>query len=99
MNEAARIGHVAVMKDEPAIRDVRVLKDMVDPLGIEQGSAPLDTVHHIALVEEKLGQIGAVLPGDPGDQRDFGGFHDGGECNVRRTYPPYEGEPQEQSTP
>src|SRR5439155_12675294 len=87
MYEAARVGHVAVVQDEAAIRHVRVLIEMVDPFGVEQGSAPLDAVHHIALAEEKFGQIGAVLAGDSGDQRDLGVFHDVEHCSVRGIYP------------
>ena len=48
---------------------------MVDPLGVEQGGAPLDAVDYIALIEKKFGQISAVLAGDPCDQSDFRFIH------------------------
>ena len=72
------------MQDEAAIRHVRVLIEMVDPFGVEQGSAPLDAVYLVTLIQEKLGKIGAVLAGDSGDQRDFLFFHEIGYCSLRR---------------
>jgi hypothetical protein len=39
------------------------------PLGVEQRGAALDAVHLVALFQQELGQIGAVLAGDAGDQR------------------------------
>ena len=84
VDETARVGHVAVMQDEAAIRDVRVLIEMVDPLGVEQGSAPLDAVHLVTLVQEKFRQVGPVLAGDSGDQSDFLFFHETGYCSLRR---------------
>ncbi len=87
VDQAARIGHVAVVQEKAPVGDVRVLIQMVDPVGVEQGRAPLDAVHHITLVQEKFRQIGAILPGDPRDQRDFGFFHDVGYCSVRRIHP------------
>jgi hypothetical protein len=46
---------------------VRILVQVVDAVGVEQRGAPLDAVHLVALVEQELGQIGAVLAGDAGD--------------------------------
>jgi hypothetical protein len=51
--------------------DVRILVEMVDAVGVEQGCPALDAVHLVALVEQELGEIGAVLSGDAGDQGDF----------------------------
>jgi hypothetical protein len=49
------------------ILGVRIFVQVVDPLGVEQGAAPLDAVHLVSLGQEKLGEIRAVLPGDAGD--------------------------------
>ena len=37
--------------------------------GVEAGRAPDDAVDLVALVEQQLGQVRAVLAGDAGDQR------------------------------
>ncbi len=50
-------------------RDVRVLVEMVDARGVEGRGAALDAVHHIALVQEELGEIRTVLAGNAGNQR------------------------------
>ena len=66
-DQAARIGHVAVMQDEAAVRFVRVLVQVVDAVGVEQRRAALDAVDLVAFAEQKLGEVGAVLAGDAGD--------------------------------
>ena len=66
-----RIGHVAVVQDERAAALVRILVQVVDALGVEQRRAALDAVHHVALAEQELGEVGAVLAGDAGDQCDW----------------------------
>lgn len=53
------------------LTDMRILVDMVDPLGVEQRGAALDAMHLVALLEQKLGQVRSVLPGNPGDKRPF----------------------------
>ena len=63
------LAQVAVMEFEARVVDVRVLIDMVDPPRVEQGRPPLDPMHLIALVQQKLCQIRPILPGDPGNKR------------------------------
>ena len=70
-DEVGGIRHVAVMQDEPLVLDMRVLVDILDPAGIERGGTALDAVDDIALVEQKLGEIGAILPGYARNQGDF----------------------------
>ena len=70
-NQAAGVGHVPIMDDKIPVRDMRVLVEMIDALGIDQGGAALDAVHLIALFEQKLGEIGAVLTGDTRYQGTF----------------------------
>ena len=70
-NEVGAIGEVAVMQDEIAVIQVRVLVDMVHPCCIEQAGSALDAMHQIAFGQQKLGQVRAVLPCDA---RDKGGF-------------------------
>ena len=54
---------------------VRVLVEVVDAVGVEEGRAALDAVDDVALVQQELGEVGAVLAGDAGDEGDFGGGH------------------------
>ena len=63
------IGQIAVMQLELGVVRMRVLVDMVDPLGVEQRRPALDPVHLIALFEQEFGKVGSVLPGDAGDKR------------------------------
>jgi hypothetical protein len=72
-HQARAVGHVAVVQDEFSVLLVRILVEMVDAVGVEQRGAALDAVHVVALVEQELGEVGAVLAGDAGDECDF--FH------------------------
>ncbi len=67
-DEVGRVGQVAVVHEEAHARLVRVVVEVVDAVGVEQAGAALDAVHDVALVEQELGQVGAVLPGDAGDE-------------------------------
>ena len=69
--EAARVRHVAVMEDELRtlrVRGVRVL-EVVDPASIHGRRAAHHPVHLVALGQQELGKIRAVLPSDSRDQR------------------------------
>ena len=46
---------------------------VIDAIGVEQRRPALDAVNFIAFVEQKLGEIGAVLTGNTGNQSYF--FH------------------------
>jgi hypothetical protein len=74
-DEAAAVGHVAVVQDELAVGQVRVLVQVVDAVCVEQRRAALHAVHLIALFEQETRQVRAVLAGDAGDQRYFLGSH------------------------
>ena len=76
-DQAAGIGEVAVVQDELAIGLVLILLEVIDAVGVEERRATLDAVDFVAFVEEKLGEVGAVLAGDAGDEGDFvvGGGH------------------------
>ncbi|MDU8945233.1 efflux RND transporter periplasmic adaptor subunit [Ovoidimarina sediminis] len=50
---------------------MRILIDVVDPLSVECRGTALDTVHFVALFQQKLCQIRAVLPGNPCNERSF----------------------------
>jgi hypothetical protein len=44
------------MEMEGTVGLVRVGVEMIYPLGVDERRASLDAVHHIALLQEKLGQ-------------------------------------------
>jgi len=69
VNEAARVGHVAVVQEETPVRFVRVLIQMVDSGVLKSGGAPLDAVNDVPFVEQELRQISAVLAGNSGDPK------------------------------
>ena len=47
---------------------------MLDARSQQIASAPHDAVHRVPLFQKQLAQIGAVLTGDSGNQRDFVGI-------------------------
>ena len=70
-NKVRRVGHVAVVQREGHVLLVLVLIQMIDAIGIERGGPTLDAVHDVALAEQQLCKIGAILPGDAGDESNF----------------------------
>ena len=70
-HQAGEVGQVAVVQHEVAVIDMRILIEMVDPVGVEQAAAALEAMHLVALAQQQLGQIGAVLPAHTGDERNF----------------------------
>ncbi len=67
--ERGAVVQVAVVEEEAAVRLVRVLVDVVDAAGVEGGGAADDAVDLVALGEQQLRQVAAVLAGDAGDER------------------------------
>ena len=67
-HQAGGVGEIPIVQDEPAILFVRILIEMIDAVGVEERSAPLDAMHLVALVEKEFRKIGAVLPGNSGNQ-------------------------------
>jgi hypothetical protein len=51
------------VKDKPAPSIVRILVKVVDAICIEQGRPTLNAMHFVALAEQKLSKIRAILPG------------------------------------
>src|SRR5690606_19338896 len=62
---------VAVMQEQLRTVCVRVDVDVVDPVGVETARPPDDPVDLIPLRQQELREIGAILPGDTGDQCPF----------------------------
>src|SRR5439155_9909903 len=68
-DQRRRIGQVGVVEEEARPGFMRISVEMVDPPPVEGAGAAHEAVDLVALVEEQFGEVGAVLPGDPGDQR------------------------------
>ena len=71
-DQVGGVGQIAIVQEQTGTAHVRVLVEMIDPGGVERGSAPLYPVHLVPPGQQQLGQIGPVLTGHPGDQRHFG---------------------------
>ena len=56
------------MQFEVCVVDMRILIDMVDPLGVEGTGPAFDAVDDIAFFEQEFGKVGTVLAGDAGDE-------------------------------
>src|SRR6185312_15843315 len=67
VEQGAGVGEVAVMEDEMAVGDVRVLIEVVDAAGVEERSRTLDAMDLIPLLQEKFSEVGSVLSGDSSD--------------------------------
>ena len=67
-DQVGGIGQVAVVQEQAHVALVRILVQVVDAVGVEDRGAALDAVHLVALAQQQLGQVGAVLAGDAGDQ-------------------------------
>lgn len=72
-DQVGRIGQVTVVQNQPQVRLVRVLIEMIDTIGVEQRAAAFDAVHFIAFCHQEFRQIGAVLSGNAGNESCF--FH------------------------
>ena len=62
------VAQVAVHQPQPHVRLVRILVEVVDAAGVERRAAADDAPHLVALFQQQLGQVRAVLAGDAGDQ-------------------------------
>src|SRR6516225_1635452 len=72
------VREVAVMQRQPFAGEVRIVIEVIDAIGVEQACPADQTVHLVALGEQKLGQVRAILPGNTGDQGAF--------CHCLKTY-------------
>ncbi len=59
----------AVRVDEVAVVQHQLVADVVDAPGVERAAAAHEAVHLVALLEQQLRQVAAVLAGDPRDER------------------------------
>ena len=74
-DEVGAVHEVAVVQLQAYVVFVRVLVQVVDAVRVELGSAAFDAVDFVALAEQELGEVGAVLARDAGDECFFGLRH------------------------
>jgi hypothetical protein len=63
-NQVGGVREVAIVQNQFEIPLVRILVKVIDTVGVEHRSAALDAVNLVAFLQQELGQIGAILPGD-----------------------------------
>jgi hypothetical protein len=62
---------------------MRVLVDVVDAVGVERRRPADQAVHLVALAQQQLGEVAAILTGDTGDDGFFGlGLSHSGNSDV-----------------
>jgi hypothetical protein len=83
--QTGAVGQVAVVQGEPWAAEMGIVVKMIYPVGVEEARPPHQAVNLITLREQELGKIGAVLPGDAGDQRTL--CHIGGYYRVLPAVP------------
>ena len=59
------------MQLQPDVFLVRILIQVINPVGIEKGRPALDTVHFIAFFQQQFSQVCPVLACDSCNQRAF----------------------------
>jgi hypothetical protein len=69
--QVGRVRHVAIVQEQARSGVVAVAIEIVDALGVEQRRPAFDAVDDVPAAQQEVGEIGAVLPGDAGDECDF----------------------------
>ena len=68
------------MENQAGIQFVGILIQVIDPGRVEAAGPPLNAMHRIALLQQQLSQVTAVLARDAGDQGCFEGRHGQGNA-------------------
>src|SRR5262249_10859117 len=68
VRQRAAVLEIAVAEPEAIVGRVRILVDALEPLGVERARSPHQAVDLVALREQELGEVRAILAGDAGDQ-------------------------------
>ena len=65
------------MQEESSLGIVRIPVEVVDARSVERRRSPDQAMYLVTLLDEKLGEVGAVLAGDAGDEGSLcvGGSH------------------------
>ena len=65
------IGEIAVVQKEMDVLRMKIAVQVLDPSAVERRRAPPQAVNDVTLLQEKLGEIRAVLPSHTRDKRNF----------------------------
>src|SRR6202171_5396525 len=68
-HQASAVGEIAIVQEQSCARFVWVNVEMVDPRRVERRSSTDKPVDFVSLAQQQLGEIGAVLSGDPSYER------------------------------
>ena len=69
--ELPGVGQIPIMQKQPGSLFMGVHVQVVNAPGVEGAGPAHQAMHLITLAQKELGQIAAVLPGNPGNQRLF----------------------------
>jgi hypothetical protein len=72
--ESRAVGKIAVVEKQAATINFFIPPKMLDARSQQIAGTPHNSVHRVPLFQKQLAQVGAVLTGDPGNQRDFVGI-------------------------
>ena len=67
-DQVCAVGEVAIVQHQARVALVRILVEVINAGGVEAAGPALDAMDGVALVQQQLRQIRAVLAGDAGDQ-------------------------------
>ena len=67
-DQVCRVCNITVVQEQSNTVDVWILIEMIDPRGIERACPSNNPVDLIPFRQEQFHQIGAILPGDPGNE-------------------------------
>jgi hypothetical protein len=62
-NQTAVVGHVSIVKKQPAAFRMGILDQMVYSPGIERRRPSSDSMHFVTFLQQERREIGAVLAG------------------------------------
>ena len=67
--QSRTVGQVAIVQGQPGAADMGIVVEMIDAIGVEEACAPHHAVDFISFRKQEFAEVGAVLPGNAGDQR------------------------------
>ena len=60
-HQVVGVRQIPIMQDEPMLRVVLLLIQVIHPVGFEKSGSSLDAVHIVILLQKKFGKISSVL--------------------------------------
>jgi hypothetical protein len=69
MPQSHAIGQVAIMEKQVCLMVMRITIEMIETIGVKRARPSNNPMDFVPFGEQKLCQIGAVLPGNPRNER------------------------------